>query len=230
VPENFGHGLSFLNPSDMPDLDQAEVGFNIQPESMEFKNPGETLRAVFNGFTDLKTKDKANKGGYIFKRAAVLQTKTGVKINMGANLLKQLDLIPVGTAVQITYKGTERTNNGTDVKVYDVHLLNIPRANVAPVTPKPAAPPPPSEPLTEDRIWTIAQKNVLLENGFADNDFAAKGMLGLSSLPADATESEILKWGKSYRTRRNSTNPDTGKRYTAQEAAAYADDEAIFPF
>jgi hypothetical protein len=233
VPDNFGHGLSFLNPSDMPDLETAEVGFNIQPESMEFKNPGEMLRAVFNGFTFLKVKDKVNKGQYTEKQAAVLQTKTGVKINMGANLLKQLALVPVGTAVQVTYKGLERTNNGNDVKVYDVNLLNVPRANVAPAQVKPTQPaaivtPTPSN--GDERIWTVAQKNVLIENGKADNDFAAKGMLGLSSLPQDATEAEVLKWGNAYRTHRNTINPETGKRYTAPEAAAFADDVAISPF
>jgi hypothetical protein len=232
VPDNFGHGLSFLNPSDMPDLDQAEVGFNIQPESMEFKNAGETLRAVFNGFTFLKVKDKVNKGQYTEKQAAVLQTKTGVKINMGANLLKQLALVPVGTAVQITYKGLERTNNGNDVKVYDVNLLNVPRTNVAPahVTQKPAPVVQPAPSNGDDRIWTLAQKAVLIDNGKADNDFAAKGMLGLSGLPADATEAEILKWGTAYRIHRNTINPETGKRYTAQEAAAYADDVAVSPY
>jgi hypothetical protein len=232
APENFGNGLSFLNPSDMPDLEQAEVGFNIQPESMEFKNPGEMLRAVFNGFTYLKTKDQANKGQYIEKQAAVLQTKTGVKINMGANLLKQLALVPVGTAVQITYRGEEKTNSGNKVKVYDVNLLNVPRANVAPLQVKPTQPAPVAQtPPTsgDDRIWTVAQKAVLIDNGKADNDFAAKGMLGLSCLPADATEAEILKWGTTYRTRRNTINPETQKRYTAQEAAAFADDE-VFPF
>jgi hypothetical protein len=232
VPDNFGNGLSFLNPADMPDLDKAEVGFNIQPESMEFKEVGQSLRAVFNGFTYLKTKDQANKGQYIEKQAAVLQTKTGVKINMGANLLKQLALVPVGTAVQVTYKGEEKTNSGNKVKVYDVNLLNVPRANVAPA-PRPTTPhvEPTTPPVVnDDRIWTVAQKAVLIENGKAENDFAAKGMLGLSSLPADATEAEILKWGTAYRTHRNAVNPETGKRYTAPEAAAYADDVAVSPF
>jgi hypothetical protein len=235
VPDNFGHGLSFLNPSDMPDLDKAEVGFNIQPESMEFKEVGQTLRAVFNGFTYLKTKDKANKGQYTEKRAAVLQTKTGVKINMGANLLKQLDLIPVGTAVQVTYKGEDVTNSGNKVKVYDVNLLNVPRANIA-VPAAPARPRPEQAPVVTqsstngERIWSVAQKAVLIESGSAANDFAAKGMLGLSSLPEDATEAEIMAWGKAYRVHRNAINPETGKRNTAQDAAAFADDTTINPF
>jgi len=140
APSDFGAGLSFFNPTDMPDLDAAEKGINIQPESIEFTKEGESLRAVFNGFTTLQVKDKVNVGSYVDRRAAVLQTKTGIKINMGANLLKQLDLIPVGTAVQITYKGEQKTNSGNKVKTYDVHLLNVPRVNIPAIVSKPQLP------------------------------------------------------------------------------------------
>jgi hypothetical protein len=125
VPHDFGNGLAFLNPSDMPDLENAEVGFNIQPESIEFKTVGESIRGIFNGFTTFKVKDKVNKGQYLDRKTVVLQTKHGVKINMGANLVKQFELVPVGTAVQITYQGEQRTNSGNDVKIYDVHVLNV---------------------------------------------------------------------------------------------------------
>lgn len=137
APADFGKGLAFFNPDQMPNLDEAEVGISIQPESIEFKNPGDNIRAVFNGFTELKVKDQVNKGQYVYRKTAVLQTKTGVKINMGANLLKQLAFVPVGTAVQITYKGEEKTGSGNKVKVYDVHLLNVPRVNVPVVSQTP---------------------------------------------------------------------------------------------
>lgn len=71
-------------------------------------------------------------------------------------------------------------------------------------------------------IWTAAQKQALIDEKLADNDFAAKGMLGLSNLPNDATQAEIIAWGKLYKTTRVSTNPNTGKVYTANEAAAIA--------
>lgn len=73
-----------------------------------------------------------------------------------------------------------------------------------------------------ERIWSQAQKQVLIENKLADNDFAAKGMLGLSCLKEDATEAEILRWGKIYRERRTSINDQTGKPFLAQEAADFA--------
>lgn len=85
-----------------------------------------------------------------------------------------------------------------------------------------------------DRLWTVAQKKVLIDNKLegteiklADNDFAAKGMLGLSSLPADATEAEVLQWGTVYRTCRSSIDPSTGKKYLATVAAAFADEEML---
>lgn len=163
APADFGNGLSFLNPTDMPDLDAAEVGFNIQPESVEFKTEGETLRAVFNGFTTFNVKDQVNEGQYVPRKTAVLQTKSGIKINMGANLLKQLDLIPVGTAIQITYRGEQKTNGGRKVKVYEVHTLNVPRMNVGTLPQLKAATPAPSQPdepkpMTYDDAWQVTIK------------------------------------------------------------------------
>jgi hypothetical protein len=71
-------------------------------------------------------------------------------------------------------------------------------------------------------VWTVAQKQALIDGGLAKDDFAAKGMLGYSNLPADAAHSEIISWGKSYRERRTAVNPETGKAFTASEAAAFA--------
>lgn len=75
------------------------------------------------------------------------------------------------------------------------------------------------------RIWSYSQKQVLIDERLADNDFSAKGMLGLSNLREDATEAEILAWGKTYRTRRNTLNEQGKPLYTAQEAAEYANAE-----
>jgi hypothetical protein len=76
-------------------------------------------------------------------------------------------------------------------------------------------------------VWTVAQKEALIKAGYADNDFAAKGMLGFSNLPADAQPSEIVEWGKLYRMRRTALNPATKKQYTAQEAAEYANNPKV---
>lgn len=73
---------------------------------------------------------------------------------------------------------------------------------------------------SEDRVWSVSQKNVLIQAGLAGNDFAAKGMLGLSNLPADATEAEIMKWGGLYREKRG--DPKSKDAPTSEEAAKYA--------
>lgn len=82
--------------------------------------------------------------------------------------------------------------------------------------------PAPKLPANNSTIWTIAQKQVLIDEHLADNDFAAKGMLGLSNLKADATEAEIVAWGKLYRAHRSEINPETSKPYLAQQAADFA--------
>jgi hypothetical protein len=131
APSNFGDGLAFINPADIPDLETAEIGMNIQPESFEFKNEGEKLRGVFVGFTIFNVKDRMNEGKYIPKKTAVIQTKQGFKTNMGANLVKQLESIPAGNAIEITYKGEQRTGNNNKVKSYEIHLLNVKVPNVS---------------------------------------------------------------------------------------------------
>jgi hypothetical protein len=54
---------------------------------------------MFNGFTTFRVKDQANKGQYIDKKTAVLQTNNGIKINMRdqdaavANLARYLGMM-----------------------------------------------------------------------------------------------------------------------------------------
>lgn len=76
-------------------------------------------------------------------------------------------------------------------------------------------------------VWSVAQKDALIKADYAKNDFAAKGMLGLSNLPSEAMPSEIIAWGKVYREYRTAINPDTKKVYTAQQAAEYANDAVM---
>jgi recombination protein RecT len=83
---------------------------------------------------------------------------------------------------------------------------------------------PQPEPVKEKRLWTVAQKDALIKAGFAKNDFAAKGMLGLSTLPFDATIAEVVAWGEVYRANRVD---DKGKaNLSAVEAAAIANEQA----
>jgi hypothetical protein len=143
APSDFGKGMEFIDPTQMPDLDEAEVGINIQPEYFEFKAVGDTFRGIFNGISEITTKDQQNVGQYKKIPAVVMQDKTGVKLNAGANLVSQLRNLRPGTAIQVRYKGEEKSNNGKNVKVFDVHLLNVPRVNVPE---RPALVAPKSEP------------------------------------------------------------------------------------
>lgn len=76
---------------------------------------------------------------------------------------------------------------------------------------------------SKDRIWTVAQKKTLIDAKLANNDFSAKGMLDLSSLPADATEAEILYWGTAYRSKRGFPKTTDKDVISSVDAAKYAD-------
>lgn len=54
----------------------------------------------------------------------------------------------------------------------------------------------------DNRPWSDKQKNALIKAKLAKNEFAARGMLGLSSLPIEATVKEIVEWGTEYRKHR----------------------------
>ncbi len=76
--------------------------------------------------------------------------------------------------------------------------------------------------IKQERIWTVAQKQVLIDTKLAGNDFAAKGMLGLSNLPQDANEAQIRKWGELYRERR--PDPKAKDSPSSADAALYANE------
>ena len=82
--------------------------------------------------------------------------------------------------------------------------------------------PAPKVTASNKHIFTFAQKQALIDEHLADNDFAAKGMLSLSNLKNDATEAEIIAWGKLYREHRTAINPETTKAYLAPQAAEFA--------
>jgi hypothetical protein len=82
----------------------------------------------------------------------------------------------------------------------------------------------PKEKAAVEPIWTVAQRKALIDASLAKNDFAAKGMLGLSNLPAESTNDEIVAWGKVYR--ENRYDEEGKNKMTANEAAAIANEKA----
>ena len=101
----------------MPDLDALEPGMSLSASYYEFETPGEIVRAVFIGFTQMNNQQ----GNRI--PTACFQGKDRVWVNAGTNLVDQVQRITPGTPVQVQYKGKEKTKNGNNVKVFDVRLL-----------------------------------------------------------------------------------------------------------
>ena len=80
-------------------------------------------------------------------------------------------------------------------------------------------PEPTPEP-TVKKTWTAGQRNALIGAQLAKDDFGAKGMLGLSNLPMDASDTLIVAWGTEYRKIRPLATPPGSP--VAKEAAEKA--------
>lgn len=115
-------GLTIVDPEAMPDLDAADEGMDVAPRYMEFKAVGERIRGFYVGKSTITSK-KNNETKIV--PSVVIQNKDGFFLNSGASLVDQLGKIKPGTPVQITYRGTEKTSRGNDVKKYEVKLLNL---------------------------------------------------------------------------------------------------------
>jgi len=123
APKQLEKGIEILNPSDFPDLDNADVGISIETKYREFNTPGEIIRAVFNGIGKMSKRDSV--GNMQELPAAYFQTKEGVFLNGGDNLVNQLSHIPAGTPVQIKYVGKVKTSGGHNVNKFEVNILSL---------------------------------------------------------------------------------------------------------
>jgi len=112
-------------------LDQAQPGVTITPVALIMEKDGETFRGVFLGFT---TFEKVDEHTGDIKDVQVANFFYGNKVyfNMGAQLVRQLQNIPVGTCVQVTLDSQKARKAGTGkTKIYHVDILNIPRVDTA---------------------------------------------------------------------------------------------------
>lgn len=73
------------------------------------------------------------------------------------------------------------------------------------------------------REWNAEQVKAVIGAGYAKNDFAAKGMLGLSELTADATPEQCVEWAMLYRLQRPIGHEK--ESVSSQEAAEIANKE-----
>jgi hypothetical protein len=124
---------TFLPPDQVPDLDAMREGTTIAPKYWEVENVGESKRGIFIGWSQLQSQQ----GGKI--PMAVLQNRREIFTSAAVNLTQQLQMVPVGTAVSITYTGKEKTNSGFYVKKFDVRLLKQ-DGSAEPTIPTPPAP------------------------------------------------------------------------------------------
>jgi hypothetical protein len=115
--------IAYIPPTEVPDLDEMNEGMNIAPEYWEVENKGDTKRGVLIGWSVLN-----GQNGPV--PLAVLQNKAGIWTCAGTNLVQQLRNISIGTPLQATYEGKEKTSKGNMVKKFTIKLLN----------PKPALP------------------------------------------------------------------------------------------
>jgi hypothetical protein len=123
APKAAPSGIEFLNPADFPNLDDAEEGISLETKYFEFNVPGLIVRAIFNGLGVMK---KRNSVGNLEEIPAVyFQTKDGVYLNGGDNLVNQLQHCKPGTPIQITYIGKQKTASNNNVNKFDVKVLNI---------------------------------------------------------------------------------------------------------
>jgi hypothetical protein len=185
APHNAMTNLAFVNPADLPDLDKAEIGMSIEPKYFEFKNAGDSLRGVYIGNTTITSKTNKN-----IIPTVVLQNKDGFFLNSGASLVDQLGKLPTGTAVQVTFTGTEKTSNGYNVKKFDVRILNTGK-NVpvhAPATTQ--APAPVKKEITRQDL--ISHYSALWERG---KRAKVEGIENYAINPK-MTDNEILDLGK----------------------------------
>jgi len=124
APQNAPTGVSILNPADFPNLDDAEVGVSMETKYFEFNQPNMVVRAIFNGVGVMKKRNSiTNELDEI--PAIYFQTKDGVFLNGGDNLVEQLRHLQPGTPIQIIYIGKVKTKSGNNVNKFDVRLLNV---------------------------------------------------------------------------------------------------------
>lgn len=114
--------IAYMDPTQVPDLDDMNEGMNIAPQYWEVEEKGEAKRGVLIGWSKLN-----GQNGLV--DMAVLQNREGIWTSAATNLVQQLRNMSIGTPLQATYEGKEKTGNGFWVKKFTVKMLN----------PKPAA-------------------------------------------------------------------------------------------
>ena len=122
-------GLQFISPDDIPDLSDegVTIGASLAPQYYEgFIKPGDSVRAIYNGMTIIKSRKNIKPGDPAKEiETVVFQNKDGVFLHSGANLISQLRGFPAGKPIQITFVGKEKTGSGNEINKFEVRVLNV---------------------------------------------------------------------------------------------------------
>jgi len=121
--------IAYIPPTEVPDLDNMDEGMNIAPTYWEAHSKGETKRGILIGWSTFN-----GKNGPVPQ--VVMQNREGIWTCAGTNLVQQLRNIPIGTSVQATYEGEEKTSKGFKVNKFTVKLLNQKPEPVIPSVPQ----------------------------------------------------------------------------------------------
>jgi hypothetical protein len=117
------------NPADLPDLtdDNVTLGASLAPKYYEgFVKEGDSVRAFYCGLTITRSRKNVKPGDPPKEiPTVVFQNKDGVFIHSGANLVSQLRNCSPGTAIQITYLGSEKTGSGNNINKFDARVLEV---------------------------------------------------------------------------------------------------------
>lgn len=112
-------------------LSQAKTTVTITPSPLIFEKVGETWRGLYLGQREF-TRTIAETGEVKRNTVAHFFDGTRVVFNMGAQLTRQLETLPVGVSVEIKLTALQpNKHGGGKTKIYDVTPLDLPIQNLA---------------------------------------------------------------------------------------------------
>ena len=153
------------------------------------------------GYSTNSETSRMNKTQLARKRAEADALKKVINVPFGVNISIEHDAAPdVIEAVSVN------TVDETTGEILDGATTDAEKKAPAPAKPAPVK-------------WTFAQTDAVIKAGYADNDFAARGMLGLSCLTPEASPEECVKWSAIYRSIRNPADKASPKAKDAADIA-----------
>jgi len=118
-----------MNTQLQDQLKQAAPTVVITPEPLIMEKAGDCFRGVYLG---LRAFDKLNPQTGELERKPVAHFYDGERVlfNMGAQLTRAVELLPVGISVEIVLKELKANNKGGKTKIYSIAPLDIPRLDL----------------------------------------------------------------------------------------------------